>query len=151
MVTQMDALSGGSSRAPAAVGTGGEAGVSAATRRELGRRDQPGVPGTLENRTAAERGGQRGRLYAEHVAEAAALFRLRGSGVIEQPGGEIDAWRGAGAQELVACGKRQAGTERSGDSLRDLVLPSAGRLVKRLLDGGPARDWTAGNCPRSLR
>ena len=41
-----------------------------------------------------------------HVAEAAALFRLRRSRAVQQPGGELDAAGSAGPQELAACGQR---------------------------------------------
>ena len=40
--------------------------------------------------------GQSGQLHTEHVAEAAPVFRLRGSGTVQQPGRKFDATGGAG-------------------------------------------------------
>ena len=45
-------------------------------------------------------------------AEAAAVFRLRGSGVVQQSGGELDAAGSAGTQELAARGQRAGRARR---------------------------------------
>ena len=51
--------------------------------------------------TAEERAGQSRWLYLEHVAEAAAVLRLCRSGVVEQPGGELNAASGEFIVHLI--------------------------------------------------
>ena len=41
-----------------------------------------------------------------HPLQTAAVFRLRRSGAIQQPGRELDAARSTRTQELAACGQR---------------------------------------------
>src|SRR5215831_12019439 len=77
------------------------------------------------DRAAEEHAGSSGPLHPEHVAETAALFRLCGSGVVEQLGRKLDAAGGVGAKELAARGKRKSRAKGRCDSLDRGILPTA--------------------------
>ena len=81
---------------------------------------------------AEKRAGASGGLHLKYVGEAAAVFRLRGSGVVQQPGGELDASGGAGTKELAARGQRAGRPESGGDSFGGGILPQAGRAGEGL-------------------
>src|SRR5205823_2916871 len=85
---------------------------------------------------AQERSGAGGDVHIKYVGEAAALFRLRGSGTIQQPGGELDAAGGVGTQELAAR-RQRAGRSQSGrDSFCGGILQASGRAHQEI----PCRD-----------
>ena len=86
-------------------------------------------------------------VHLKYVAEAAAVFRLRGSGVVQQPGGELDAPGSAGPQELAARGQREGRTQGRGDSLGGRILPQAGCAGEGLSAGRAARHGS----PQALR
>jgi hypothetical protein len=98
-------------------------------------RDSPGVPRAVPRVVAEERSGASGGLHLKYVDETAPLFRLRRSGVIQQPGGELHAAGGAGKKELAARGQRAGGSESCGHSFGCGILPP----VRRASEGLPRR------------
>ena len=116
----------------------------AALRREhaqiVGRRDSRRVPEAASATAAEKRAGPGRELHLKYVAETAALFRLRRSGAVQQPGGELHAAGGAGPQELAARGQRAVRTEGRGDSLGGRILPPAGGAREGVSAGRPARN-----------
>src|SRR5262249_45310070 len=87
------------------------------------------------------------RLYAQPVAEAAPLFRLCGSGVVEQLSRKLDAPGGVGAQELAACRQRQSRTESGNHYFHRRILPPVGCAGEGVSAGCPARHGS----PQALR
>lgn len=74
-----------------------------------------------------KRRGTSGGVHLKYVGEAAAVFRLCGSGAVQQFGGELDAPGGAGKKELAArrwcAGRAQSG----GHPFVGGILPPTGR------------------------
>ena len=68
--------------------------------------------------------GKSGQLHTEHVAEAAPVFRPRGSGTVQQPGRKIrcDQWRWAVRTGYMSV--RQRRTEGRRDPVDCRILPS---------------------------
>jgi len=97
------------------------------------------VPGARKAGLAEERAGASGSLHLKYVGEAAAMFRLPGSGVVQQSGRELDASGGAGTKELAARGQRAGGPQSGGDSLCGGILPPAGSAGAGLPLQCPAR------------
>src|SRR5580700_3710279 len=94
------------------------------TRRGVVAGDPPSVPGAGPASLAEKRAGTSSGLHLKYVGEAATVFRLRGRGAVQQPGGELDAARSTRTQELAACGQRAGRTESGGDPFRGGILPS---------------------------
>jgi hypothetical protein len=100
---------------------GAPGGALAQTPR-LGARDPWGMREARDDRVAGERTHTGGRLDSQYVAEAASLFRLCGSGTVEQSGGQLDAAGSVGAHELAACGRGQSGREGGGAAIAHASL-----------------------------
>jgi transposase len=111
---------------------------------------------TAEERLAARR--QHVEAWAEEIrqeceklmptmAEAAPGVRLRGNRTIQQSGGELDAARSIGSEELVARGQCQGWTESRGDSLDCGILPP----LARPRAGVSARHPTRPGWPETVR
>ena len=83
--------------------------------------------------------GPSGGLHLKYVDEAAAVFRLRRSGAVQQPGGELDAPGRVGTKELAARGQRTGRPESGGDSFGRGILPPARRAGEGLLHRRAAR------------
>ena len=79
----------------------------------------------LRQQLAEKRIGQGRQLHIKYVGQATAVFRLRRSGAVQQPGRELDAAGSARPQELAACGQRAGRTEGGGDSFGGGILPPA--------------------------
>ena len=75
------------------------------------------------------------------------VFRLRRSGAVEQPGGELDAAGGAGPQELAARRQRQGRAEGGGDPVGGGILSSAARARQGISAPCSARP----GCTETLR
>ena len=144
MVTRMDALFLVDRDARQKAMSGAE---RLAHRRELA---QPWVEEireaclTLSKTGAAQECiGQSGCLHAQPMAEAGALSGVRRSGAVQQPGGELDAAGGAGAQELAARGQCQGGPKVAAilsavESCRRMGVPVKEYLAERIArDGAP--------------
>ena len=81
-----------------------------------------------------ERAGPGRDVHLKYVAETAPLFRLRRSGAVQQPGGELHASGRAGPQELAARGQRQVRAEGRRD-------PSVVESCRRI--GVPVKEYLA--------
>src|SRR5258707_1608885 len=93
----------------------------------MAARDSPGMPRAVARVVAEERSGASSGLRLKYVDEAAPVLRLRRSGVIQQPGGELDAASGAGKKELAARGQRAGGSGRFRHSFCFGILPTLKR------------------------
>ena len=78
-------------RASEQLSVGGASGAAPRACRIVGRRDSRECAGLSRDGAAEKRAGPSGDLHLKYVAEAAALFRLRRSRAVQQPGGELDA------------------------------------------------------------
>src|SRR5207244_3029623 len=83
------------------------------------------VPGVGQRGAAEKRSGTSGGIHIKYVGEAAAVFRLCGSGTVQQPGGKLDASGSAGQKKLAARGQRPVRSEGGGDSFGRGILPTA--------------------------
>src|ERR1700683_2226740 len=120
----------------------------------MAARDSPSVPRTVARVVAEERSGTSRGLHLKYVDETAAVFRLRRSGVIQQPGGELDAPRSSWTQKLAARGQCAGRSQSGGNSFGDRILPKAGRTGEGLPRRRPARiesKNTLRSCPSHPR
>ena len=85
------------------------------------------------SRVAQKRARAGGCLHFRYVGQAAALFRLPASGVVQQSGRELDAAGSARAQERAARGQHAGRTQSGRDSLGCRILRRFGVPVKNYL------------------